>query len=156
MKACGGMTGVALLFSLLVMAAGAEPICLELSSGSRRTAYRVNQDDRLRLSFRHSLYGSLVEEHFRIMRDGFQLFEARYAELRLAEFYGHELATFDNGSWVVHAAAPVLPAIDFRVSADSSFVLHIRGRRLPLEYDHLSAGRHSLNLVSCPGTANGR
>ncbi|HWO42758.1 MAG TPA: hypothetical protein VNO43_13240, partial [Candidatus Eisenbacteria bacterium] len=105
MKACGTVTGAALLCSLLVATAGGASICLELSSGSHRTAYRLHPDDRLRLSFHHSLYGSLVEEHFRVSPDGFQLFEARYAELRLAEFYGHELATFDNGSWIVRTAA---------------------------------------------------
>ena len=52
--------------------------------------YPIVVGDPFHLSFRHSIYGTEVQEQFRITSGGFRADKLRYAELRLAEFYGHE------------------------------------------------------------------
>ena len=78
----------------------------------------------MRLSFRHSIYGSQVEELFALRREGFQLTQLRYSEARLVDFYGYENAELENGAWVVNPPPVLLPSLSLSTSADAAMSLH--------------------------------
>jgi hypothetical protein len=94
---------------LLAIASGspaaAQRVCLTLDTEQQRATYPIVVGDALYLSFRHSIYGSEVEEQFQVAPGGFRANKLRYAELRLVEFYGYESATNEDGWWVVHNPA---------------------------------------------------
>lgn len=131
-------------------------LCIRLESaraGHRRIG--AAPGDTLHLRFRHSLYGSPVEEIFAVSARGLTLAELRYGEARLVEFYGYENATYDRGAWVVAPAAVQLPALSLRLSRDAAASLQIRNSQrtieLPLEPD--TALR--LTVSSCAADLNG-
>jgi hypothetical protein len=79
----------------------------------------------LRLGFRHSIYGSWVEEIFRVVAGGLRLARLRYAEPRLVEFYGHESAR-PEGAWlVVEADGRLHESLTVRVSRASAMRLAV-------------------------------
>ncbi|HKY07782.1 MAG TPA: hypothetical protein VJQ55_06060, partial [Candidatus Binatia bacterium] len=71
----------------------------------------------LRLSFRHSIYGSQVEELFTVRRNGFELAQLRYSEPRLVEFYGYDSANYENGAWVVRPRSSAISSLNLRTTS---------------------------------------
>jgi hypothetical protein len=110
---------------LLPVTANAQSLCVQLmsASGAHHTV-PIRLGSRLRLSFRHSIYGSQIEEVFALRRDGFELIQLRYSEARLVEFYGYENAEHENSLWVVTPTPTLLPSLNLMLSADASMSLH--------------------------------
>jgi hypothetical protein len=150
-------TGLLALFfaSLLVTAAAAQPVCLNVQTKSGSAHHRIAVGDELYLTFPHSVYGSQVQEHFRATSEGFQLVEVRYAESRLIEFYGHERAVEKDGWWIVRKLGPVLNILDLQVSPDSSIAIRFGAEKLRVQHDALSDGRARLALSACPRSNHG-
>jgi hypothetical protein len=144
-----------LLFgSLLATAAGAEPVCLNVQKTGAIARYPVSIGDKFNITFRHSIYGSQVEEQFRVTSQGFQLTELRYAEPRLVEFYGHEWAANEDGRWVVRKLGTVLASLDLHVSPGAAIGVVI-GEIPAVEHNMLSDGRARLTLSTCPRSNHG-
>jgi hypothetical protein len=115
----------ALCASLLPAISNAQLPCVQLMSanGTERSV-PINLSSTLRLNFRHSIYGSQVEEVFALRRDGFQLIQLRYAEARLVEFYGHENGQFEDGAWIVTPTPTLVPVLYLHPSSDAAMSLH--------------------------------
>ena len=97
-----------------------QPLCVALTNDSGvQRSLPITPGSALRLSFRHSIYGSQVEEVFALRRDGFQLTQLRYGEARLVDFYGHEHAQFENGVWIVTPTPTLLPSLNLHLSSDA-------------------------------------
>jgi hypothetical protein len=144
-----------LLFgSLPATAAGAEPVCLNVQKTGAIARYPVSIGDKFNITFRHSIYGSQVEEQFRVTSHGFQLTELRYAEPRLFEFYGHEWAANEDGRWVVRKLGNVLVSLDLHVNPGASIAVVI-GEKPAVERNTLSDGRARLTLSTCPRSNHG-
>jgi hypothetical protein len=145
-----------LLFgSLLAMAAGTEPVCLNVQKTGAIARYPVAIGDKFNITFPHSIYGSQVEEHFRVTSQGFQLIELRYADPRLVEFYGHEWAANEDGQWVVRKLGPVLATLDLHVSPGSWIGVMFGAEKLTVKHNPLSDGRAQLALSACPRSNHG-
>ena len=115
----------ALLVWLFPAGSGAQSLCVQLKTDTAvQRSVPVRLGSTLRLSFRHSIYGSQVEELFALRRDGFELIHLRFAEARLVDFYGYENAEHENGLWVVTPAPALLPSLNLILSADASMSLH--------------------------------
>src|SRR5262245_34212901 len=100
-------------------------LCVRLENDSAlRYSTPVRPGDTMRLSFRHSIYGSQVEERFILRDSGFELFELRYGEARLVEFYGHENSRLENGVAIVAPAPSLIPLIHLRPSSDARMSLY--------------------------------
>ena len=110
--------------------------------------------DEARLAFRHSIYGSQVEEHFRVAENGFELVRLRYAEERLVEFYGHESARSENGWWVVDGDRRRFSSLVVRGSPESRISLSV-GRRSVSLSRLMEAGGVRVAPATCEGD-NGR
>jgi hypothetical protein len=139
----------------LATAAGANPVCLTVQNTGATTRYPVSIGDKFNLSFAHSIYGSQVEEQFRVTARGFQLIELRYAEPRLVEFYGHEWAANEHGRWVVRKLGPVLASLELHVSPGSSIGVMFGAERFSVKHNALSGGRARLELSACPKSNHG-
>lgn len=115
----------------------------------------VRLGDALRLKFRHSTYGSQVEEIFSLRRDGFELTQLRYGEARLVDFYGYENGKNENGMWVVTPAPALIPALNLILSADAAMSLHFdrSNNSEPLTIQPTGALR--LTVASCQSSAHG-
>ena len=115
-----------MLGALLLPAIGnAQPLCVRvLNDNGIEHSVPIRLGNTLRLSFRHSIYASRVEEVFALRHDGFQLIQLRYAEARLVDFYGYENAKHENGLWVVTPTPTLLPSLNLILSADASMSLH--------------------------------
>ena len=148
-------------FWLLVAAlprpvAGAETLCLTLDGEERKATFAVGVGDKLALAFTHSIYGTQVEEHFRIGAGAFQLFQLRYEELRLVEFYGHESARLENGWWVVDQVGGELAALDLRASQDASMRVVFRDHQIFFIGGKSSDSGHAqLSVNACPRENHG-
>ena len=140
--------------SLLVTAARALPVCLNVQTKSGSAHHPIALGEKLSLVFPHSIYGSQVEEHFRATSEGFQLFELRYAEPRLVEFYGHEWAANEDGRWVVRKRGPLLAILELRVSPGSWINVIFGTEKLTVKHDSLTDGRARLALSACPHSNN--
>ena len=136
----------------LVTAVRAESICLNVQMGGTTARYPVGMGDKLHIVFSHSIYGSQVEEHFRTTSEGFQLFELRYADPRLVEFYGHEWAATEDSQWVVRQRGPLLTILDLHVSPDSWIRVRFGAESLTVKHDSVSDGRARLLLSACSGS----
>ena len=146
----------ALFFAcLLITAPAAQPVCLNVQTKSASAHYPIAIGDELYLTFPHSIYGSQVEEHFRVTSEGFQLTELRYADSRLVEFYGHEWAANEDGWWVVRQLRPVLSILDLRVSPDSWIAVVFGAEKLTVKHNPLFDGRARLGLSACPRSNHG-
>jgi hypothetical protein len=135
--------------------AAAQRVCLALETEQQMAVHPIAVGDALHLSFRHSIYGSAVEEQFQIARDGFRANRLRYAERRLVEFYGHESATNEHGWWVVHNPGREFPTLDLRVSRESSIRVTFSNRTISLQKDNALEGRLRLSVNACPGENHG-
>jgi len=116
----------------------------------------IGMGDKLYIVFPHSIYGSQVQEHFRVTSQGFQLVELRYAEARLVEFYAHHSAAHEDGGWVVRKRAPKLEILDLRVSPGSWINVIFGTGKLTVRHDSLTDGRARLALSACPRSNHGR
>ena len=155
-----GSRTIAGFFSLLfgwfpVMVVGAEPICLNVQLADTTAHHPIGMGDKLYIVFPHSIYGSQVQEHFRVTSQGFQPVELRYDEPRLVEFYGHESAAHEDGEWVVRKRGPQLQILDLRVSPDSSIDVIFGAEKQSVKHDSLTDGRARLTLSACPGSNHG-
>ena len=145
-----------LLFgSLPATAAGAEPVCLNVQKTGAIARYPISLGDKINITFRHSIYGSQVEEQLRVTSQGFQITELRYAEPRLVEFYGHEWAANEDGRWVVRKLGTVSARLDRPVSPGASIGVVIGAEKPAVEYNTLSDGRARLTLSTCPRSDHG-
>jgi hypothetical protein len=135
--------------------AAAQRVCLTLDTEQQRTTYPIVVGDALHLSFRHSIYGSEVEEQFHVAPSGFRANKLRYSELRLVEFYGHESATNEDGWWIVHNPGREFPSFDLRASRESSLRITFLGETISLRSDTAIEGRARLSVSACPGGNNG-
>jgi hypothetical protein len=133
----------------------AERVCLTLETEQQRAIYPIVVGDSLHLSFRHSIYGSEVEEQFQIAPRGFRANKLRYAELRLVEFYGHESATNEDGWWIVHNSGREFPTLDLRVSREASIDIIFTGQTLSLRNNTAINGRARLSVSACPRESHG-
>ena len=133
-----------------------QSICVELLSDTgAQPSVPIDLGNTLRLSFRHSIYGSHVEELFALRREGFQLTQLRYSEARLVDFYGYEYAKQENGAWVVNPPPVLLPSLSLNTSADAAMTLHLdrHGDAQPLAIQPTGALR--LTVASCRNSADG-
>ncbi|HEU5393952.1 MAG TPA: hypothetical protein VFV36_04040, partial [Candidatus Methylomirabilis sp.] len=110
----------------------------------------------MRLAFRHSLYGSPVEEAFRVTAEGFRLVRVRYGEERLVEFYGHEGARREGDWWVVETGGPAPGGLALRVSPESRLRVTVGLRRVPLGERAEPGGRVRLAVAACGEAGHAR
>jgi len=149
-------TVLALLFPLALGSPAADEIvCLTLDTEQQRITYPIVAGDALHLNFRHSIYGSQVEEQFQVAPGGFRTNKLRYAELRLVEFYGHESATNEDGWWIVHNPGHEFRTLDLRASRASSIRITFLDQTISLRNDTAMEGRVRLSVSACPGENNG-
>jgi hypothetical protein len=145
-----------LLFGcFLVTEAGTESICVNVQTKAANAHHPIAVGEKLSLAFPHSIYGSQVEEHFRVTGEGLQLLELRYDDPRLVEFYGHESAANEEGRLVVRKRGPVLTILDLHVSPDSRIAVTFGAEKLTVTHNPLSNGRARLALSACPRTNHG-
>jgi hypothetical protein len=144
-----------LLALALGSSAAAQSVCLTLDTEQQRATYPIVVGDALYLSFRHSIYGSEVEEQFQVAPGGFRANKLRYAELRLVEFYGHESATNEDGWWVVDNPGREFPSLDLRVSREASIRITFTDQMISFGNDTAIDGRARLSVSTCPGENNG-
>ena len=145
-----------LLFALaLGSAAAAQRVCLTLDTEQQRVAYPIVVGDALHISFRHSIYGSEVEEQLKVVPGGFRANKLRYAELRLVEFYGHESATKEDGWWIVDNPGREFPTLEFRASREASIRITFLDQTFSLRSDTATDGRARLSVSACPRENNG-
>jgi hypothetical protein len=136
-------------------AAAAQRVCLILDTKQQRITYPVAVGDTLHLSFRHSIYGSQVEEQFQVASGGFRADKLRYAELRLVEFYGHESATKEEGWWIVYNPGRELPTLDLRPSVKSPIRITFLDQTISLRSDGAVEAGVRLSVSACRGENNG-
>jgi hypothetical protein len=148
-------TALGLLALSLGSPAAAQRVCLTLDTEQQRVAYPIVVGDALHISFRHSIYGSQVEEQFQVAPGGFRANKLRYAELRLVEFYGHESATNEDGWWMVHNPGREFPTVDLRVSRDASIRITFSDQTIFLQNDTALDDRLRLSVSACPGENHG-
>jgi hypothetical protein len=135
--------------------AAAQIVCLTLDTEQQRGTYPIVVGDALHVSFRHSIYGSQVEEHFQVAPGGFRTNKLRYAELRLVEFYGHESATNEDGWWIVHNPGREFRTLDLRASREASIQITFLDQTISLRNDTAMDGRARLSVSACPRESNG-
>ena len=144
-----------LLALSLGSAAAAQRVCLTLDTEQQRATYPIVVGDALHLSFRHSIYGSEVEEQFQVAPGGFRANKLRYAELRLVEFYGHESATNEDGWWIVHNPGREFPTLDLRVSREAPIRITFTDQKISFGNDTVIDGRVRLSVSACPRESHG-
>lgn len=146
------LCALALAMGLLTVPPGAAGACLRLDGESGRGGrWPVEAGEEVRLRFRHSVYGSLVEEQFRVEAAGFRLVRLRYAERRLAEFYGRETVRSEGGAWVVEDGRRWFPSLLLRVSRESEMQLVIGERAIALRSLARPEGVLRLSVGGCEG-----
>ena len=155
-RALQAAAALGLLLALaLGSAAAAQRVCLTLDTEQQKVSYPIVVGDALYLSFRHSIYGSEVEEQFQVAPGGFRANKLHYAEQRLVEFYGHESATNEDGWWIVHNPGREFPSLDLRVSRESSLRIAFLDQTISRRTDTAIDGRVRLSVSACPGENNG-
>jgi hypothetical protein len=131
-------------------------MCVELLSdtGVQRSV-PVRLAGIMRLSFRHSVYGSQVEEVFSVRRDGFELSQLRYGEARLVEFYGHENSQHAAGVWIVTPRPTLLPFLNLNISSDAAMSLHFGHPYDANQFAIQPGSALRLTVASCKSSAHG-
>jgi len=134
----------------------AQSLCVRLTeaSGTERNI-PVQLGNTLRLKFRHSIYGSEVEEVFTLQRNGFQLNQLRYSEARLVDFYGHDQAKHANGAWIVTPTPTLIPALIISLSNDATMSLQFDRSASSEPVTIQPTGALRLTVASCPSSAHG-
>jgi|SRR5687767_2967691 len=131
-------------------------MCIEMrnDNGIERSV-PVRLKSTLRLSFRHSIYGSQVEELFTVRGNGFQLTQLRYSEARLVDFYGYENAKHENGVWIVAPVPAHFPSLSLNSSGDASMSLRLE-QQPGLLQRILQPGRAlRLTIATCKDASDG-
>jgi hypothetical protein len=136
-------------------AAAAQRVCLTLDWEQHRVTHPIVVGEALHISFRHSIYGSEVEEQFQVAPSGFRTNKLRYAEQRLVEFYGHESATNEDGWWIVHNPGREFPTLDLRASRESSLRIAFLDQTISLLSDTAIDGHARLSVSACSGESHG-
>jgi hypothetical protein len=131
-------------------------ICLKLEGEPRTALLPVSSGGVLRLNFFHSIYGSSVEERFRVTPEGFQPADLRYSDLRAAEYYGHGSARFEEDRWIVDSPARDLPALVLRVSDESFIRVSLSDRTWLIQKDAALGSHVRLSVTQCPKEASER
>jgi hypothetical protein len=145
----------ALLAALFPASGNARIWCVQVSNDfAIETSVPVNLGGMLRLSFRHSIYGSQVEEVFSLRPGGFQLTQLRYGEARLVEFYGHESAWLENDLWVVAPAPIFMSTLNLKSSSNSAMSVHFDQSPGAKQLKIPPAGALRLTVRSCDRNAN--
>jgi hypothetical protein len=135
---------------LLTAPAGARAICLGVEAENGPVAVvPAAVGDEVRLSFRHSIYGSPVEEHFRLSTQGLMPIRRRYAEQRLVEFYGYETARREDGWWVVEGEGRGLPTLTLRANPESIIEIAVGAERIPIWERAEPGGWVRLAVTAC-------
>jgi hypothetical protein len=129
---------------------GDEAACVRIATAAATREFPAAAGDLLQIAFAHSIYGSRVEETFRITGGGFNAVDVRYSEPRLVEFYGYESAMRAGDWWVVRPANRVFNDLAVRASRDARLSINF-GRHTIAVND--GAGR--IALVPCSRAANG-
>ena len=147
---------LAALLAMIPAGATTTSFCVQIEkNGLPWRSIPARAGSEARFSFQHSIYGTRVEEVFRLAPDAFQPIELRYAERRLAEFYGHEAAHFEKGAWVVRPRAAAVSSLALRTSsaAQMSLVLEQEQRsiRIAIPADSVL----QLTIVSCKDAHHG-
>jgi len=130
--------------------------CVELlSDTSAQRSVPIDLGGTMRLSFRHSIYGSQVEEVFMLRSDGFQLTQLRYSEARLVDFYGYENADLENGAWVVSPPPALLPSLSLNTSAGAAMALYFDRYSDSKPLMIRPTGALHLTVASCKSSSHG-
>jgi hypothetical protein len=151
---------VTLLIGLLaavicISPAKAGNTCLRLEFGEKSTLYPVAGGAAFTISFVHSIYGMEVQEQLRITPTGFETAKLRYAELRLAEFYGHDGAKLEQGWWIVDNSGKHLPRLHIRASKESALVIFFGEQRIRLGNNYITDGSVRIVVTLCGGYGRG-
>lgn len=144
------------LSALLPSNSNAQSLCLRMIKDSGvAQSVAVSPGTIMRVGFRHSIYGSQVEERFALRNDGFYLTQLRYGEARLVDFYGHEDALYDDGAWIVSPAPTRILSLDLKTSTAGAIMVQFDfpTASKPLIVHPKSALR--LTLASCTSSAHG-
>jgi hypothetical protein len=136
--------------------ASAASLCIQVQkNGLPWRTIPVSSGSEVRLSFQHSIYGSRVEELFHLAPDVFHLTELRYAERRLAEFYGYEDANHKNNMWVVPPRPAAISSLSLRTSAAASLSLFFDQEQNSLELAMPPDSALQLTIAACKDAQNG-
>jgi len=148
---------VAILAALVAPAIGnTQPLCVRLTDiGGIVRSVPGQLGNTLRLKFRHSIYGSEVEEVFTLQRNGFQLNQLRYSEARLVDFYGHDQAKHANGAWIVNPTPTLIPALSISLSNDAAMSLQFDRSASSEPVTIQPTGALRLTVASCQSSAHG-
>jgi hypothetical protein len=144
-----------LLALALGNAAASERVCVILDTEQLRLTHPIVVGEALHLSFRHSIYGSEVEEQFQVVPGGFRANKLRYAEMRLVEFYGHESATNEDGWWIVHNPGREFSTLDLHASRESSLRITFLDQTISVRSDTAIDGRARLSVNACTSENHG-
>ncbi len=141
---------------LLAGTSDADGLCLRVDGETGPfSAFPVRIGEEARLNFRHSIYGSEVEELFRVRGNGLELFKLRYSEPRLAEFYGHGNARRERGWWVVDKTGPVVPSLNLRAGPQSPFRLSLASESIPVVETAVPGGLVRITVLPCEKEVDG-
>jgi hypothetical protein len=144
-----------LLALLTVGSARGESLCLGVTTNDGPAAhFTVAPGDKLVVRFAHSLYGSTVEEEFRVAATGFRSSQLRYGEPRLVEFYGHDFSRQENGLWIVDPPGVHIQFLDVHASSDAAIQVSL-GDHVLLRGDSTTHLRARLFVRACPVEKNG-
>jgi hypothetical protein len=136
--------------------AGATSLCVQVEkNGFFWRSIPAISGSKTRLNFHHSIYGSRVEEIFRLGADGFHLTKLRYAEHRLVEFYGYEDAVFENGMWVVQPRPAAIPSLSLRTSSDAALSLFLDQGKKSIQLAMPADSVLHLTIARCKDAHNG-
>lgn len=131
-------------------------MCVELvSDAGVPRSVPVRLKSTLRLSFRHSIYASQVEELFTVRRNGFELTQLRYSEARLVDFYGYENAKHENGVWIVVPVPVLFPSLSLNSSADASMSLRLEQQPDWVQPIIQPGSALSLTVAACKDASDG-
>jgi hypothetical protein len=145
--------GVAALLPVAALAragAGSETLCVTVNTAAATRHYPAIAGDLLQIAFTHSIYGSRVEERFRITSTTFETVDARYSEPRLVDFYGFESASRDGAWWVAHPDRRAFQSLVLHASRDSHIRINFGEHALSL-----NDGAARVSLSSCSRPAHG-
>jgi hypothetical protein len=150
--------GMLCLLTAVIWAAPAhaESLCLRSQAGDRSALYSVVAGSRFGISFLHSIYGTEVQEQFRITATGFETDKLRYSELRLAEFYGHDGAKLEQGWWIADNRGNQLRHLDIRMSEGSDFRILFGERSVGLTQNRRIGDHVRLSITPCGDASSGR
>lgn len=122
---------------------------------NQRQLVQTALGDQFHLRFKHSIYGSTVEEIFTVREPGLELSELRYSEASLVAFYGHERSREENGSWIVTPEALLYPTLNLRVSDDSAMTLTLTSATKSRDFLLPPGGALRVAVAACEARSNG-